>query len=114
MWAWFGRQDSSGKSNFSKTPRTKNQDYPRGVNALTRPTVGGIRRRDLVVCFDVGRVHQFFFLESLMYFLTCYRSALYLLNIKLLFRLTIVVLLDSCEFNMNVTAVRIYDCPPIA
>ena len=36
-----------------------------------------------------------------------FSSVLYLLNIKLLFRLTIVELLGCCEFNPNVTSVRI-------
>ena len=54
-WTWFGRQDSSGKSNFSKTLGSIK------IITLTGPTVGGMRRGDLVVCFDLGRVYHFFF-----------------------------------------------------
>ena len=42
-----------------------------------------------------------------MYFLMCYPSVQYLLNYNLLSRLAIVVLVGCCEFNPNVTCVRI-------
>ena len=72
------------------------------------PTVDAIRRRDSVARFDLGRVFLFF--ERLMYISMCYRNVLYMLNCKLLFRLAIVVLLGSCEFNPNVTCVKIHVC----
>ena len=59
-----------------------------------------------------GEFFRFFL--RLMYILMCYHNVLYLLNCKLLFRLAIVVLLGCCEFNPNVTCVRIHVCSRIA
>ena len=62
------------------------------------------------MCFDVGRVYQFFKKKLMCFFDVFVMSYTYLLNIKLLFRLTIVALLGYCEFIPNVTSVRIYVC----
>ena len=43
-----------------------------------------------------------------------YRNVLYLLNCNFMFRFAIVVLLGCCEFNPNVTCLRIHVCPRIA
>ena len=114
-WACFERQDSLGKSIFSKTPLRisiicgvfmrahKPDNWCYTATKLGRAFWRG---ESFSVCL--------FFEGWLMYILMCYRNVLYLLNCKLLFRLAIVVLLGCCGFKPNVTCERIHVCQPIA
>ena len=100
-----------GQVKFLENPR-EYQDHPWGANECLQGRqlmAYSDKIQSCVLCFDMGRVYQFF--ERLMYFFTCYRSVLYLLNIKLLFRLTIEVLLGCFESNPNINVNTITDVP---
>ena len=112
-WACFGRQDGPGKSIFSETLRgisTICGVFKRAQWADSSRHTAAKLRSHLLTWSEFSR---FFFFERLMYFSTCYRSVLYLLNCKLLFCLPTVALLRFCEFSPNVTCVRMHACSRI-
>ena len=98
----------SGQVDFLENANTYQHHLP-GVYARSlarRLLLYGDENRSRVLTWG----EFFLFFERLMYVLMFYRNVLYLLNCKLLFRLAIVVLSGYCEFNANVTCVRIHVC----